>query len=223
MLADLSRKLAFIGNAPVLKISALTGKGVHNLRPVLQEAITQYHRRVPTRDVNRVHRRRPAAPAGRRAAPRCCTRCRAPATRRRSPCSPTASCRRPTSATSSARSARRSSSARRRSSCGCGSARAATTAMPWCDDCEKYWAPSSMTPDGTCPTCGANLDDTRTLGPADERRREDAVALQADDRGGRRVPRLPLRRDVHRLTDSAEDRGVGSDRTADTRAVAQLG
>ena len=32
-LADLSRKLAFIGNAPVLKISALTGKGVHKLRP----------------------------------------------------------------------------------------------------------------------------------------------------------------------------------------------
>jgi len=53
-LAELSRKLAFIGNAPVLKISALTGKGVHKLRPVLQDAITQYHRRVPTKDVNRV-------------------------------------------------------------------------------------------------------------------------------------------------------------------------
>jgi GTP-binding protein len=53
-LADLSRKLAFVGDAPVLKISALTGKGVHKLRPVLQDAITQYHRRVPTRDVNRV-------------------------------------------------------------------------------------------------------------------------------------------------------------------------
>jgi GTP-binding protein len=53
-LVELSRRLAFIGNAPVLKISALTGKGVHRLRPVLQEAITQYHRRVPTRDVNRV-------------------------------------------------------------------------------------------------------------------------------------------------------------------------
>ncbi len=38
----------------MLKISALTGKGVHKLRPVLQEAIEQYHRRVPTRDVNRV-------------------------------------------------------------------------------------------------------------------------------------------------------------------------
>jgi GTP-binding protein len=53
-LADLNRRLAFIGDAPVLKISALTGKGVHRLRPVLQDAITQYHRRVPTRDVNRV-------------------------------------------------------------------------------------------------------------------------------------------------------------------------
>ena len=54
VLGELSRKLAFIGDAPVLKISALTGKGVHRLRPVLQDAITQYHRRVPTRDVNRV-------------------------------------------------------------------------------------------------------------------------------------------------------------------------
>ena len=52
--ADVQRKLSFIGSAPVLKISALTGKGVHKLRPLLQDAITQYHRRVPTRDVNKV-------------------------------------------------------------------------------------------------------------------------------------------------------------------------
>ncbi|HEY7628562.1 MAG TPA: ribosome biogenesis GTPase Der [Ilumatobacteraceae bacterium] len=51
---DLKRKLYFVGEAPILKISALTGKGVNKLRPVLQEAVTQYHRRVPTRDVNRV-------------------------------------------------------------------------------------------------------------------------------------------------------------------------
>jgi hypothetical protein len=31
--------------------------------------------------------------------------------------------------------------------------------MPYCDDCEKYWAPSSMHDDGTCPRCGANLDE----------------------------------------------------------------
>jgi GTP-binding protein len=64
-LVELSRRLAFIGDAPVLKISALTGKGVHRLRPVLQEAIAQYHRKVPTRDVNRVlaeaQQRQPAA------------------------------------------------------------------------------------------------------------------------------------------------------------------
>jgi GTPase len=51
---DAHRKLTFLGDVPVLKISALTGKGVHKLRPLLQEAIEQYHRRVPTRDVNRV-------------------------------------------------------------------------------------------------------------------------------------------------------------------------
>jgi GTP-binding protein len=52
--ADARRKLAFLGDLPVLKISALTGKGVHKLRPLLQDAIEQYHRRVPTKDVNRV-------------------------------------------------------------------------------------------------------------------------------------------------------------------------
>jgi GTP-binding protein len=52
--SDLARMLYFINDAPVLKLSALTGKGVHKLRPVLQEAIDQYHRKIPTRDVNRV-------------------------------------------------------------------------------------------------------------------------------------------------------------------------
>jgi GTP-binding protein len=51
---EVRRKLYFMAEAPLLKISALTGKGVHKLRPVLQDAIEQYHRRVPTRDVNRV-------------------------------------------------------------------------------------------------------------------------------------------------------------------------
>jgi GTPase len=56
--ADITRevgtRLHFVGDAPVLKISALTGKGVQKLLPVLQEAIERYHRRVPTRDVNKV-------------------------------------------------------------------------------------------------------------------------------------------------------------------------
>jgi len=30
--------------------------------------------------------------------------------------------------------------------------------MPWCEDCAKYYAPSAMTEDGTCPTCGRTLE-----------------------------------------------------------------
>jgi hypothetical protein len=30
--------------------------------------------------------------------------------------------------------------------------------MPWCDDCAKYWTPSSVNDDGTCPRCGADLE-----------------------------------------------------------------
>ena len=26
--------------------------------------------------------------------------------------------------------------------------------MPWCEECSKYWTPSAMNDDGTCPTCG---------------------------------------------------------------------
>ena len=38
----------------MLKISAKSGKGVHKLLPVLKDAIERYHKRVPTRDVNKV-------------------------------------------------------------------------------------------------------------------------------------------------------------------------
>jgi GTP-binding protein len=47
-------RLAFLGYAPVLNISALTGKGVQRLLPAIQEAIEAYHRRVPTRELNEV-------------------------------------------------------------------------------------------------------------------------------------------------------------------------
>jgi GTP-binding protein len=47
-------RLAFLGYAPVLKISALSGKGVHRMLPAIQEAIAAYHRRVPTRELNEV-------------------------------------------------------------------------------------------------------------------------------------------------------------------------
>jgi GTP-binding protein len=51
---EVTRMLGFVADSSVLKISALTGKNVDKLRPRLQEAIGQYHTRVPTRDVNKV-------------------------------------------------------------------------------------------------------------------------------------------------------------------------
>ena len=51
---DIADRLAFLGYAPVMKISAKTGLGVHKLLPALQQAIEAYHRRVPTGELNRV-------------------------------------------------------------------------------------------------------------------------------------------------------------------------
>jgi GTPase len=45
-------KLAFIGYAPVLTVSALSGMGIAKLMPTLSEAISKYHMRVPTRALN---------------------------------------------------------------------------------------------------------------------------------------------------------------------------
>jgi GTP-binding protein len=53
---QMSRMLHFIGESPVLQISALSGKGVHKLLPALAGTIEDYHRRVPTRKVNQVLR-----------------------------------------------------------------------------------------------------------------------------------------------------------------------
>jgi GTPase len=51
---DVADRLAFLAYAPVLKVSALTGKGAHRLLPALAQAIEAYHRRVPTRELNQV-------------------------------------------------------------------------------------------------------------------------------------------------------------------------
>jgi GTP-binding protein len=47
-------KLRFIGDAPVLPITALTGRGVHKLFPALERSVDAYHRRIPTGRVNAV-------------------------------------------------------------------------------------------------------------------------------------------------------------------------
>lgn len=54
---QIADKLHFIGDAPVLQVSALTGKGVHRLYPALGSAIRAYETRIPTRQVNDVIRR----------------------------------------------------------------------------------------------------------------------------------------------------------------------
>ncbi len=53
VLAGVGDRLAFLGAAPVLKISALSGRGVHRILPALREAVAAYHKRVPTGALNR--------------------------------------------------------------------------------------------------------------------------------------------------------------------------
>jgi GTPase len=58
---QVSDKLRFVGDAPVLQISALSGKGVHKLFPALAASVDAYHRRIPTSRVNAVLREAQAA------------------------------------------------------------------------------------------------------------------------------------------------------------------
>jgi GTP-binding protein len=62
--AQVADRLHFLGYAPVLKVSALTGKGVHKVFPAVAAAMDAYHRRVPTRELNQVvHGAQAAHPA----------------------------------------------------------------------------------------------------------------------------------------------------------------
>jgi len=56
ILATVGEKLAFLGDAPVLKMTALSGKGVHRLWPALSTAALDYAKRVPTGALNRAIR-----------------------------------------------------------------------------------------------------------------------------------------------------------------------
>lgn len=53
ILADIGDRLAFLGESPVLKISARTGLGVHNILPAVAAAEEAYHSRIPTGELNR--------------------------------------------------------------------------------------------------------------------------------------------------------------------------
>jgi GTP-binding protein len=56
VLYQLGQRLHFMGESPVLRISALSGRGVHRLMPAIASSLEQYHTRVPTRRVNEVIR-----------------------------------------------------------------------------------------------------------------------------------------------------------------------
>jgi GTP-binding protein len=51
---DVEDRLSFLAYAPILKVSAKTGLGVHRLLPALSEAMSAYRRRVPTGELNKV-------------------------------------------------------------------------------------------------------------------------------------------------------------------------
>ncbi len=55
-LVGVGDRLAFLGAAPVLKVSARTGLGVHRILPALHAAADAYHQRVPTGALNRALR-----------------------------------------------------------------------------------------------------------------------------------------------------------------------
>jgi GTPase len=66
---EVGQKLRFLGEAPVLRISALTGRGTHRVLDAIGAAVDAYRRRVPTRQVNDVVQAAQAAqpaPAGAR-------------------------------------------------------------------------------------------------------------------------------------------------------------
>ncbi|HLH29172.1 MAG TPA: ribosome biogenesis GTPase Der, partial [Acidimicrobiales bacterium] len=56
VLADVGDRLAFLGEAPVLRVSGRTGLGVHRLLPAVVAAEVAYHRRIPTGELNRAVR-----------------------------------------------------------------------------------------------------------------------------------------------------------------------
>jgi GTPase len=51
--AEVADMLGFVSYAPVLEVSALTGRGAHRLYPALAKAVDAYRRRVPTASLNR--------------------------------------------------------------------------------------------------------------------------------------------------------------------------
>ena len=54
--------------------------------------------------------------------------------------------------------------------------------MPWCTGCDRFLSPSTVTPEGTCPTCGRAVDPGRAHAPG-------AEPAEATERRARRARR----------------------------------
>ena len=61
--------------------------------------------------------------------------------------------------------------------------------MPWCEDCAKYWAPSAMNADGSCPTCGRTLE--RTQAEPITAKNIDLKKLAAGEDGDEHIAKAP--------------------------------
>ena len=118
VIEDLEDRLGFLAYAPVLKVSARTGLGVHRLYPALRTSLAAAQRRVATGELNRVL----AAAQGAHRSPggASCTPPRGVPTRRPSRSSPPGRSPRPTCGTWSGPSGSTSTSVRRRWSSGSG-------------------------------------------------------------------------------------------------------
>ena len=58
---QIERKLGFLGDPPIMKTTAISGKGIHRLYPILTGTISNYSQRVPTRKVNIIIRKAQSA------------------------------------------------------------------------------------------------------------------------------------------------------------------
>lgn len=53
--------------------------------------------------------------------------------------------------------------------------------MPFCEDCAKYWAPATMAPDGSCPSCGRVLEQPKVQAVARGGERPSLRELAGED------------------------------------------
>lgn len=65
--------------------------------------------------------------------------------------------------------------------------------MPFCEDCAKYWAPSALRADGSCPSCGRTVEAPTFASTTPRHRRitADELDLRRLAAGDHEVPKAP--------------------------------